>query len=58
MLNKLLDLKEAAEILGVHKRTLTLMIREDTGPNKIIVGKKIRFTEDAIQDFIDKGGNT
>ena len=53
-MQKLLDRKETAEILGISVRTLEkLMSEEGKAPNSIKVGNKIKFSEGAINDFIE-----
>ena len=53
-MQKLLTVKELAVYLDVSTKTLGKLIREGKAPEHILVSQKMRFTEGAIQKFIDK----
>ena len=51
--NKLMDMNEAASILGIKKSTLyALVMRKQIGHKKL--GKLTRFSMDDIQEFINR----
>ena len=51
--NKLMDMNEAASILGIKKSTLyALVMRKQIGHKKL--GKLTRFSVNDIQEFINK----
>lgn len=51
--NKLMDMNEAASILGIKKSTLyALVMRKQIGHKKL--GKLTRFSMDDIQEYINR----
>ena len=51
--NKLMDMNEAASILGIKKSTLyALVMRKQIGHKKL--GKLTRFSMDDIKEFINR----
>lgn len=50
--NKLLNITAAAKILGVHRVTLGVWIRDNVGPPSIRLGKRRYFTREIIEQWL------
>lgn len=54
-MERLLNVAEAAEILGVKPNTIEVWICENRYPLKYIkIGRLLKFRESDLQDFINK----
>ena len=52
-MEKVYTYKGVAEILGVSDRTVWKLVNEDKSLKAIKVGKNVRITEKALNDFIN-----
>ncbi len=55
-MDRLLTLEDIVKILGVSPRTVARLLKEQSLPTPIRIGKQLRWSKKQIEQFVENGG--
>lgn len=53
-MNSFMTIKEFADLMGVSRSTVTVWRRDGVAPAEINIGKTVRFSQAAVQEWLEQ----